>query len=283
MEEKKFCKFCGEKIDKDSIVCPKCGRQLKLVKNEINEKKKNNTQENEIKFYQQQWFMWIMLVFFAPVGIFLMWKFNDKMKKNIKIILTVIFSIFFIIVISSSSSNDVNENGTKYETNKKITVEIVDFSNMTTAEVDNWCSEKKVNCKRVEEYNDTIEKGKFVSQSIESSKTIYEGEQITIVYSLGKEPTVSQKNAVKKAESYLDYSAFSRNGLIKQLEFEGFSNADATYAVDNIIVDWNEQAVKKAKSYLDYSAFSRNGLIKQLEFEGFTYEQAVYGVEQNGL
>ena len=33
-EDKKFCKHCGEKIDKDSVVCPKCGRQLKLINNE---------------------------------------------------------------------------------------------------------------------------------------------------------------------------------------------------------------------------------------------------------
>ena len=32
MENKKFCKFCGEEIEKNSIVCPKCGRQLKVVK-----------------------------------------------------------------------------------------------------------------------------------------------------------------------------------------------------------------------------------------------------------
>ena len=25
MSEEKFCKFCGKKIPKDSIVCPKCG------------------------------------------------------------------------------------------------------------------------------------------------------------------------------------------------------------------------------------------------------------------
>lgn len=95
--------------------------------------------------------------------------------------------------------------------------------------------------------------------------------------------TTSQKNAVKKAEQYLEVSAFSREGLIKQLEFEKFSNEDATFAVDNIKVDWNEQAVKKAKQYLEVSAFSRDGLIDQLEFEKFTVEQATYGVEQNGL
>ncbi|XKG11107.1 Ltp family lipoprotein [Sutcliffiella horikoshii] len=36
------------------------------------------------------------------------------------------------------------------------------------------------------------------------------------------------------AQDYLDYTAFSRSGLIQQLEFEGFSNADATYAVDEV-------------------------------------------------
>ena len=95
--------------------------------------------------------------------------------------------------------------------------------------------------------------------------------------------TVSQQNAVKKAKSYLDYAAFSRTGLIEQLEFEGFTNADATYAVGQISVDWNQQAVKKAKSYLDYSAFSRSGLIEQLEFEGFTNAEATYAVGQVGL
>lgn len=100
--------------------------------------------------------------------------------------------------------------------------------------------------------------------------------------SQGEGATTGQKNALEKANNYLSMMAFSRTGLIKQLEYENFSNADATYAVDNCGADWNAQAAKKAKSYLDAMAFSRDNLIKQLEFEGFTNEQAVYGVEQNG-
>ena len=76
--------------------------------------------------------------------------------------------------------------------------------------------------------------------------------------------------------------AFSRKGLIEQLEFEGFSKAAATVAVDSIVVDWNEQAAKKAESYLDVMSFSRKGLISQLKFEGFTQKQAEYGVEAVG-
>jgi len=95
--------------------------------------------------------------------------------------------------------------------------------------------------------------------------------------------SVSQRNARAKAADYLDYSAFSRSGLIDQLEFEGFSTSDATYGVDALNVDWNVQAAKKAADYLDYSPFSRSGLIDQLLFEGFTRSQAEYGVSTTGL
>ena len=93
---------------------------------------------------------------------------------------------------------------------------------------------------------------------------------------------MGQLNAIGSAKSYLDYTAFSRTGLIKQLEFEGFSTEDATFAVDNVDVDWMEQAAKAAQNYLDFSSFSKQGLIDQLEFEGFTSDQAAYGVSAVG-
>ena len=91
--------------------------------------------------------------------------------------------------------------------------------------------------------------------------------------------TIGQKNAVKKALSYLDFMAFSRKGLIEQLEYEGFSHDEAVYGVDKCGADWNAQAAKKAESYLDFMAFSRDGLIEQLEYEGFTHSEAVYGAD----
>ncbi len=91
-----------------------------------------------------------------------------------------------------------------------------------------------------------------------------------------------EKNALKSAKAYLDYTAFSYTGLIEQLEYEGYSHTEAVYGADNCGADWNEQAAKSAANYLDYTSFSRSGLIEQLEYEGFTHSQAVYGVEQNG-
>lgn len=91
--------------------------------------------------------------------------------------------------------------------------------------------------------------------------------------------TVSQRNAVSKAASYLRSSAFSRSGLISQLEYSGFSQADAIYGTDAQNADWNQQAVRKGASYLRSSSFSRLGLIGQLEYSGFSNSEATYGTD----
>lgn len=95
-------------------------------------------------------------------------------------------------------------------------------------------------------------------------------------------PTTGEKNALRSAREYLNFSAFSYTGLINQLEYEGYSTEEATYAADNCNANWNEQAAKSAKEYLDMSSFSRQELINQLIYEGYTQEQAEYGVTQNG-
>jgi Host cell surface-exposed lipoprotein len=83
--------------------------------------------------------------------------------------------------------------------------------------------------------------------------------------------------------------AFSRQGLIDQLSSEygsQFPVEDATFAVDSLNVDWNEQAVKKAQSYLDFTSFSCQGLIDQLSSQygsQFTTDQATHGATAVGL
>jgi hypothetical protein len=93
--------------------------------------------------------------------------------------------------------------------------------------------------------------------------------------------TRAQDNAIAKAESYLSFTGFSKQGLIRQLEYDKFTTADATFAVEYIEssggVDWNEQAFIKAKSYMDFTSFSLDGLIRQLEYDKFTPSEAQYG------
>ncbi len=94
--------------------------------------------------------------------------------------------------------------------------------------------------------------------------------------------TTGMKNAAKTAEAYLNTMAFSRSGLIHQLEYEGYTTAEAEYGADNVGADWNEQAARKAQEYMNTMSFSRSRLIEQLEYEGFTSAQAEYGVSAVG-
>ena len=103
------------------------------------------------------------------------------------------------------------------------------------------------------------------------------------------ELSAGRKNAVRSARSYLDLSGFSRAGLIQQLTSkagEGFSRADATYAVDHVGADWNAEAVESAKAYLAMSGFSRSGLITQLTSKSgdrYTKAQAEHAADEVGL
>lgn len=97
------------------------------------------------------------------------------------------------------------------------------------------------------------------------------------------EISTSKKNALRTAGSYLNTMPFSESGLIKQLEYEGYSHDDAVWAVTYCGANWNEQAAKSAKGYLKMMGFSHSGLVEQLEYEGYTHEQAEYGVSQAGL
>lgn len=94
--------------------------------------------------------------------------------------------------------------------------------------------------------------------------------------------TLGQKNARRAAENYLSVMNFSASGLAEQLQFEGYSESDAAYAVAKCGADWNEQALGKALTYLATMPFSASGLQNQLTFEGFTADQAQYAVANCG-
>ena len=105
---------------------------------------------------------------------------------------------------------------------------------------------------------------------------------------VGESLTRPQLNAVRSAENYLNFTGFSRDGLIQQLSSsagDGYDVADATVAVDSLNVDWNEQAVRSAKQYLELTGFSCSGLVEQLSSSAgskYTVDQARYGAQQAG-
>lgn len=45
---------------------------------------------------------------------------------------------------------------------------------------------------------------------------------------------IGTSRPAKAAQKYLDYMAFSRSGLIEQLEYEGYTHDEAVYGVDKV-------------------------------------------------
>jgi outer membrane murein-binding lipoprotein Lpp len=91
----------------------------------------------------------------------------------------------------------------------------------------------------------------------------------------------NRTQAVRAAREYLQTQAFSLKGLVKQLEFDGYSVSDATYGARHSGANWTHEAAEAARSYLQTQAFSLKGLVKQLEFDGYTARQAAYGATRS--
>ncbi|SHI15028.1 hypothetical protein [Clostridium magnum] len=65
------------------------------------------------KFYDSAWFMWFTLIFFSPVGIWLMWR-NNRFNNLIRILLSVFVGTFFaLMVIGAIVSNGETSNTMK--------------------------------------------------------------------------------------------------------------------------------------------------------------------------
>lgn len=132
---------------------------------------------------------------------------------------------------------------------------------------------------------ETYSEKSLISFNIALSEQTASTTKQTSAPSNSSELTLGEKNALNAAKSYLQFMGFSREGLKRQLvSFDGYTEAQATYAVDNCGADWNEQAYKSAQSYLAFMSFSRDGLIHQLtSFDGYTEEQAIFAVDKLGL
>ncbi len=67
------------------------------------------TTNDRAKFYEKPWFCILMLIFFAPVGIYFLWKYKH-FSKNISILLTVASAVFFFFALITPTEDDLSEN-----------------------------------------------------------------------------------------------------------------------------------------------------------------------------
>ncbi len=185
---------------------------------------------------------------------------NSKKGQAIAGVVTsgIAFLATLLLLLTGSLGSIFDNTATNIDTSTQLTTEA------TTEKVTEATTEKK-------------------TEATTEEKTEATTESKTEVTTTEEELTLGQLNALDKALQYLNYTSFSYSGLIDQLEYEGFTTEESTYAVDSCGANWNEQAAYKAADYMNYSSFSKSSLIEQLEFEGFTAEQAEYGATAVGF
>ena len=94
---------------------------------------------------------------------------------------------------------------------------------------------------------------------------------------------IEKRSAIEVAQNYLSCMPLSPSGLYDQLLYEGFSEEDSQFAIDHLIIDWDEMCYETAVSYItNVGGFSKKSLIHQLVYDGFTKKQAKNAVKRLG-
>ncbi len=109
----------------------------KNEKSSMENKSINEKAETNFPFYTKNWFVLIMLFFFAPLGIFLLWR-RKKWSKALKIILTAMSMLWFLFVIFADYPY-APESGTSDTTDSFITEQTENneiYSKVTVTEIE---------------------------------------------------------------------------------------------------------------------------------------------------
>lgn len=198
-----FCNKCGKQIDEDAKFCNYCGKPTNSQQQNIKVNVGNNQNFMKINIYKKWWF-WLLAVVIS---------------------LSILYNTIHTEILKDN-----------LEEYKKLEVTVIDLSTMSKEDIQKWFDNNKINGYIIEEYSDNIEKGKFVSQSVNANTIIHKGDIINVVYSLGKEPSKEEKNALKKAQSYSKTMHMSKKAIFNQLtsSVEAFTKSEAQYAIDNL-------------------------------------------------
>ncbi len=94
----KYCKYCGEKIPENAIICTHCGRQVEQIKNEqpqviinnSNSNINNNTNRNNASYHGGAKNKWVALLLCLFLGFFGIHKFYEG-----KILLGIVYLCTF--------------------------------------------------------------------------------------------------------------------------------------------------------------------------------------------
>lgn len=182
------------------------------------------------KWYKKTWFTVVMLIFFWPVGLVLMWV-NKKFNMVARVIISVICGFILVGMITNPTS-------TKTTTTTSSTTQTTASQPSATAaptptpeptpEITTSQKNALRSAKSYLGYTAFSYSG-LISQ-LEYEK--YSSEDAT--YAADNCGADWNEQAAKAAKQYLDYTSFSREGLIDQLLYEGYTEEQAEYGVNSV-------------------------------------------------
>ena len=204
-------------------------------------------------------------------------------KKALCMILAGFFIVGYTGCISDSKPTESSPKVSTVEKVKK--VEKVEVADLSGTDAQAWCDQNGFKLSKEEDFSDSVAEGGFISQSPSAGTQLEKGSTVTVHFSKGKEPTMEDKNALAKAESYSSIMHMSKAAIYDQLTSsygEGFPVESAQYAVDHLVADYKKNALEKAKDYQTNMHMSRSAIYDQLTSsygEKFTAEEAQYAVD----
>lgn len=227
------------------------------------------------------------IAFVLGIGYLVYCLFKKQPKKKA---LCMILAGFLVFAYAGSISDpepieSSPEVATTKEAKKKKKVEKVEVADLSQTDAQAWCDQNGFQLSKEEDFSDSIAQGGFISQSPPAGTQIEKGSTVTVHYSKGKEPTMEDKNALAKAESYSSMMHMSKAAIYDQLTSsygEGFPAESAQYTVDHLVADYKANALEKAKDYQTSMNMSRSAIYEQLTSsygEKFTAEEAQYAVD----
>lgn len=227
------------------------------------------------------------IAFVLGIGYLVYCLFKKQPKKKA---LCMILAGFLVFAYAGSISDpepieSSPEVSTTKEVKKKKKVERVEVVDLSQTDAQAWCDQNGFQLSKEEDFSDSVAEGGFISQSPAAGTKLEKGSTVTVHYSKGKEPTMEDKNALAKAESYSSMMHMSKAAIYDQLTSsygEGFPAESAQYAVDDLVADYKANALEKAKDYQTSMNMSRSAIYEQLTSsygEKFTAEEAQYAVD----
>lgn len=227
------------------------------------------------------------IAFVLGIGYLVYCLFKKQPKKKA---LCMILAGFLVFAYAGSISDpepieSSPEVATTKEAKKKKKVEKVEVADLSQTDAQAWCDQNGFQLSKEEDFSDSIAQGGFISQSPQAGTQLEKGSTVTVHYSKGKEPTMEDKNALVKAESYSSMMHMSKAAIYDQLTSsygEGFPAESAQYTVDHLVADYKANALEKAKDYQTSMNMSRSAIYEQLTSsygEKFTAEEAQYAVD----